>query len=70
MPTQCEHGRYIDWGDFGPADSWGQGCEQCGIDARPRCGVCEGQGVIHRFDGSGGWNRWTESPCTACGGAG
>ncbi len=30
LPTECEHGVVIDWGDFGPSD-----------DARPSCARCD-----------------------------
>lgn len=66
MPEECPHGRRIDWGDFGPEDSWGQGCEACGIRERPRCGHCQGQGIVYRYAGPGkGW-RESENPCQTC----
>lgn len=38
MPTECWHGRIIDWGDFGPGDDdepdEPEGCEQC--EAAPK----------------------------------
>lgn len=34
MPTQCEHGNVIDWGDFGPVYTPEPTCLQC--DAAPR----------------------------------
>lgn len=33
MPTECEHGRIRDWGDFGGHDPKPQPCDVC--DARP-----------------------------------
>ena len=70
MPTECAHGRCIDWGDFGPADEWGQSCDECGIPAQPRCGRCEGQGVTYRYTSEGNPSGWLidEDPCSACGG--
>ena len=29
MPTECEHGVVLDWGDFGGEDSRGDECSQC-----------------------------------------
>lgn len=29
MPTECEHGKILDWGDFGGPDSTPQDCDEC-----------------------------------------
>lgn len=29
MPVECEHGRILDWGDFGGEDSKPETCETC-----------------------------------------
>lgn len=33
MPTECPHGKVVDWGDFGGHDPKPQPCDVC--DARP-----------------------------------
>lgn len=73
MPTECIHGRCIDWGDFGPPDERGQGCEKCGLEPIKQCGRCEGQGVLHGYTndpavhphGNTGW--YEIGPCPDCG---
>lgn len=42
MPSECDHGVVLDWGDFGPC----QDCSEHGGDACPnfsRCGACEAE---------------------------
>lgn len=31
IPTECPHGKIIDWGDFGPDDGLTEGCDVCDI---------------------------------------
>lgn len=33
MPTECEHGKIVDWGDFGPSEgAAGERCVECETD--------------------------------------
>lgn len=41
MPTECEHGNVVDWGDFGPEDD----------DDFPTCDECERERIVGRLVG-------------------
>jgi hypothetical protein len=41
MPLKCEHGKVLDWGDFGPDQDGSVGIERCvECDA---LGICQGE---------------------------